>query len=341
MLAKSFDTICKTVYTYNVITENQRQINNKMASNTFLLMMFASILLQLIVGMIIDSEVIDAGDFFVLAGLTAVQYLLYIAIFIFVCKQYRIGPRVLFKQTGLDQKIEFKTTYTVMLLAGLCLVGIILVSGALTEFFRVIGYLDAYNPERVDPMSINSFSKYFVAVVVFAFVPAIVEELFFRGIILKGLLQFGRSKAAVASAVLFSLFHLNPEQTVHQFVLGIVLALVVLQTGKLMYAMILHFVNNFSILTYTYIAGEVYHTIPWNVFTIVLTVILAGASALFIVRLIKDLGKDKQSSSSNSYQIKGDNKKFFSFDNILYFFGVILVGSIWLLLLFSGIGFMG
>ena len=327
---KSFDSIYKSVYTRNVGTENKRYFNNNTSTFTFLLLMFAAILLPIVADFVV-GEVSEANEFFILAGLSAVRYVVYFFIFVFVCRLSNINSNVLFNEFGLNKKIGASKSYISIILAGLCIVGAILASGAISELFHAIGYLESEGP------AIDSFEKYIVLIIVSAVLPAVIEELLFRGLILKGLLQFGRWKALIGSAVLFSLFHLNPSQTVYQFILGIVLAVVVLKTGKLMYAMILHFVNNFSILTYTYIAGNVL-VIDWSAFVIVLAVVLAVISALFIVALVKELGKNKDASLPNKY-VEGEGRQaFFSSTNIGYFICVGLASCIWLLVFLSGLG---
>ena len=71
------------------------------------------------------------------------------------------------------------------------------------------------------------------------------EEVFFRGVILGGLLAHRtRNKAIVWSAVLFALFHVNPWQFPIALILGIVFAWWVVQTGSLVPAIAGHALNN-------------------------------------------------------------------------------------------------
>ena len=57
--------------------------------------------------------------------------------------------------------------------------------------------------------------------IVAALLPAICEELVFRGTVAQSLAQSKNKWAALAiSGALFAIFHANPAQTVHQFVLG-------------------------------------------------------------------------------------------------------------------------
>jgi len=73
------------------------------------------------------------------------------------------------------------------------------------------------------------------------------EELFFRGLVLRGFLgRYSVTKAVWASALLWAVAHLNPWQAVGALPLGIVLAWLVVRTGSLIPAIIGHMIANFS-----------------------------------------------------------------------------------------------
>lgn len=87
-----------------------------------------------------------------------------------------------------------------------------------------------------------------------ALLPAIAEELVFRGIIFNGLrTKFGEWTAVLFSALLFTLMHGNLDQLVYPFLLGLVLAWIVLRTNSLISSMIVHFLNNSIVLALGYI----------------------------------------------------------------------------------------
>ncbi|MEZ7507827.1 type II CAAX endopeptidase family protein [Cloacibacterium sp. Arc13] len=73
------------------------------------------------------------------------------------------------------------------------------------------------------------------------------EEILFRGIIQKGLINKGvkPAKAIIFSALAFGIFHLNPWQTVNAFLLGLVLGVVYYKTKSLLMPILLHAFNNF------------------------------------------------------------------------------------------------
>lgn len=83
-----------------------------------------------------------------------------------------------------------------------------------------------------------------------AFLPAVCEELFYRGFIYRSLASRLRPAGAIfLSAALFSVGHLNPYNALPYIVLGVVLALAARRSGGLAAPMAVHFCHNaFSLL---------------------------------------------------------------------------------------------
>ncbi|MBW7572789.1 CPBP family intramembrane glutamic endopeptidase [Caproiciproducens faecalis] len=82
---------------------------------------------------------------------------------------------------------------------------------------------------------------YFLTIAV---IPPLVEELFFRGVVLHSLRKYGDGFAVVGSAILFGLYHGNFVQMVFAFLAGLVMALVVVRTNSLWPSIMIHFFNN-------------------------------------------------------------------------------------------------
>ena len=75
--------------------------------------------------------------------------------------------------------------------------------------------------------------------------PAIFEELLFRGVIMQSLRRFGDPFALVCSSILFAMLHRNFIQGPNALLAGLVLGYFTLRAGSLIPAMVAHFVNNF------------------------------------------------------------------------------------------------
>jgi membrane protease YdiL (CAAX protease family) len=82
-----------------------------------------------------------------------------------------------------------------------------------------LGFLEqfGYTPEEIRLPNMNGFG--FVGTLfVVALIPAVCEEILFRGVVLNGIKRFGEVWAAILCGALFALYHQNPPQTVCQFV---------------------------------------------------------------------------------------------------------------------------
>lgn len=122
-----------------------------------------------------------------------------------------------------------------------------------SEFLYVIGY---HGAGAAMPAYSNA-GVYILSLLLMAALPAIGEEMLMRGGVFSGLSTKNVWFGVLISALLFSLMHANPLQTVHQFGLGIVLALTVALTGSVFAACLVHFFNNFISITVTAYMPEV------------------------------------------------------------------------------------
>jgi membrane protease YdiL (CAAX protease family) len=78
-------------------------------------------------------------------------------------------------------------------------------------------------------------------------VAPVAEELFFRGLLLRGYVaRYGVTTAVWASAVVFAVFHLNPWQGVIALPLGVAYAWLALRTASVLPSMLSHAMVNFS-----------------------------------------------------------------------------------------------
>ena len=104
-----------------------------------------------------------------------------------------------------------------------------------------------YTPNPVVIPSTQGFGVVGVLFVV-ALLPAVFEEFFFRGVLLRGLRAFGEVGAVLLCGALFSLYHQNPAQTLYQFFCGAAFALVALRSGSILPTVLSHFFNNALII---------------------------------------------------------------------------------------------
>ena len=89
-------------------------------------------------------------------------------------------------------------------------------------------------------------------IVVACVIPAFAEEIVFRGTVSQSLYNHNKVAAVCISGALFALFHANPAQTLHQFVLGAFLTLLVFRSGSLWTSVIVHLFNNAFVIALSY-----------------------------------------------------------------------------------------
>ena len=103
-------------------------------------------------------------------------------------------------------------------------------------------------------MVIQSATILYYIVMFAAKVPiaALTEEIFYRGIVLNTLAVYNRTSALVIQALLFGLIHENPVQFFYTACGGFFLGLLTLESESLVFAVIVHMINNVIILLFQY-----------------------------------------------------------------------------------------
>lgn len=87
----------------------------------------------------------------------------------------------------------------------------------------------------------------------YALMPALGEEILFRVVILTALLEvFSERTAILVSAFMFATIHLSPFSFVHLSLIGILLAVVRLRTGSVYPCIVIHAVYNATIVLYVW-----------------------------------------------------------------------------------------
>lgn len=196
-------------------------------------------------------------------------------------------------------KIEFKFGLKNLLVC-ICLSLIVLFG--FNYFINLLTYLMSlagYKPDASMPLPLNNVGWLFVNLFVLALVPAVCEELMYRGIILNGLRSKGTHFAVLISALIFAVAHGSAMQFFYQFILGAVLGYVVVRTGSLIASMVVHFLNNATVIVVNYIStvkdlhlDEV--STSWSAFDIVFAICMAIAAAGATILLLSFLKPKKE-----------------------------------------------
>jgi len=238
------------------------------------------------------------------------------------------------RQSLKKQNIRKGDIYIIFLLGGIMICSLLLFQTASIDLFSLMG-IHGTSPD----VNVGNIGQYFTMVIMMAVFPAIVEEFVFRGVVLQGLRKNGAVVAVLVSSLLFSLYHMNAAQTAYQFIMGLVYASVIIITGSLLLTMLLHFINNFIIITYTFIvthqgAKLAWGTDPnfWNGYTIVTALVLAYVGLLMVYGLVKLLKRKGEKSGIESWQ--RSNKKFSKSDYYGYIGCIAAAVGLWITAIF-------
>lgn len=162
----------------------------------------------------------------------------------------------------------------------------VMACGALA-FLMIINYAAVYVyraagiETSVAAPSWDRWENVVLSIITMCILPAIGEELLFRGAVLGAMRRFGDKKAIVISAVVFALYHFNLAQTWYQLFYGAFLAFIVVKTDNLLYAVALHFCNNLFVQLLALIPSiGALDVFSWANLGILFAICLGGAGIL-------------------------------------------------------------
>lgn len=125
--------------------------------------------------------------------------------------------------------------------------------------------MDSETLEQLKPLSrlLQSELHWVFAILLIGLLPAICEELAFRGFILSGLRHLGhRWGAIVLSAIFFGLIHGVVQQQLTATITGILIGYLAVRTGSLYPAMVYHFAHNSLVVMTSRLSPELLEEIP-------------------------------------------------------------------------------
>ena len=128
-------------------------------------------------------------------------------------------------------------------------------------FNSVKSVFDSLN-DKVESMystllAAHSVPEGFLVILVVAAVPAVCEEVMFRGFIQKSFeLKFKPYLAILVTSIFFGLYHLNPYGLIPLVALGFYFGFAVYISDSIFTSMSLHFLNNFVAIITFFIAGN-------------------------------------------------------------------------------------
>ena len=157
-------------------------------------------------------------------------------------------------------------------------------AGFVTDVFSLFGVTN-HGGATLEEGSVPSVFLYYLAVSV---MPALVEEFAFRGVVMGSLRKYSDALALVVSSALFALMHGNFVQIPFTFCCGLAFGFVVIKSGSLLPAILIHFFNNALAVTSEVLTS--YGIVTDDIVNIgygVIFVITGALSLIFIPKLLR------------------------------------------------------
>ena len=205
------------------------------------------------------------------------------------------------KNNKIIAKPQIKKILIYIAIAILCYITLYPVVNVFNRFI----YL--FFPESSLPYELTT-TNYFISLISMVILPAITEELLFRGLIFKGLQKNGNTFAIIVSSIMFALFHLSLEQTIYPLLMGIVFAVIMCYENNIIYCITVHLVNNFITLTLQYLKISLTFS-HWTYF--ILALVLIVVFTIVIILATKKLcNRTSLETNNNSKSTNKENKVY-------------------------------
>ena len=200
------------------------------------------------------------------------------------------------------------------------LMSVILIIGVMMLFYfthlffsKYVGLVKDTSLEVEQNLSLFAPLFCIVYLLEIAIFPAIAEEMLFRGIIMRGLEQFGSLFAVICSSAMFSLMHGNFSQIILQFIGGIAIGGVVMITKNYLLGCAMHFTNNLFSVFYTFMVtvlvdNPIYRKVigVTGAFSILLGVVFTLIGVIYFLSLLFEKEKNKAlgKETTNKFEVK-------------------------------------
>ena len=126
------------------------------------------------------------------------------------------------------------------------------------NFFVVLGELFSRDPSRMQNiLNMILGNNLFLAIFSFALIPAVLEEIIFRGIFFFGYRKTNPiTKAIFINSLAFAALHINFQQFFYAFVMGWIFCLIDFSLDSILPSVILHFIFNATQVSKTYLTAN-------------------------------------------------------------------------------------
>lgn len=304
--------------------ENQvNTVNNPLTPSTGGLTYSASVIAFIIATVAVSILIGLAG---LEEGSDGFIYLSYLASPIAICISFAVVWKI--KKFEVKKVIPVKCSWKYYVIAILLIYGLLFslswINDVSVKFFQLFGYkpreASSYLPDL-------SGAKIIPALLVIAVMPALFEELLFRGVLLNSCTEgVGTVRTVLIVGFCFALYHGSPEQTVYQFIAGCAFTFLAVRSGSIIPSVIMHFINNAIIVVFAACncfdeSGALIISSGGNIALIVTSAVSLIGAIVWLVLDKKPLIKCE----------KGSVISFFIYASV----GIAILALIWILSLFG------
>lgn len=153
------------------------------------------------------------------------------------------------------------------------------------------------------PYELNT-ANYFISILSLVILPAISEELLFRGIIFKGLKRYGKVFSITISSLMFMIFHLSISQTIYPMMFGLMLGVIMYYEDNILYCITAHMTNNFLSLTLSYFNVSLsYNHWSYILIAVILMLVFITVILYFTIKNSKKVEKVKPNAKELTFLI--------------------------------------
>lgn len=248
-----------------------------------------ALIIFMIVGNFIDLKILETTTFYKIFT-TILSPISFILVFLFISLKSKVNIKAV-----KTEKMNFVSVLTIIVISFACLFLISPIINVYDSFLTSIGV-----KEQTLPISLDSPLKLIYLIFSLGILAPISEEFVFRGIIFSGLKEKGLKNAVLISSLLFMLMHLSLHQTIYQFLLGIVLAMIYYYTQNIFASILVHFINNTFVLLINYFSPSFFDYRFLTVNYIILALVLFVVGVIIIYNLLRVLKHKNENKYKNS-----------------------------------------
>lgn len=247
--------------------------------------------------------------------------------------------------------IKEPTSNTLKYVGKCILIGVVtlfLLSGILNYFQLFVDKLGFTSSSLT--YKLNSPKNYIISLISLALIPAVCEELIFRGVLVNTLKHKGKMFAIILSSIMFSIFHFSPSQLIYPMCFGLILGIVYLRTNNILFPIILHFINNALSISIQYFGNSSGEPFTHSVSMLMYAIITFAIWISIMIYLFKDFKAhtqhqlhdnedislpDKNPANSNTQDLNQQDAENSTLNNLVFYgsLGIMLCIYIMLLML--------